>query len=80
MIEKIQVLQPEAEGTIINLPPKNQYDIYVKVAEMKNKICTNHMANFTVTSRGGQKYLTIISEGDSNDILSDTMKNKTEKK
>ena len=31
MIENTRVLQPAAEGKTINLPPKNHYNIYVKV-------------------------------------------------
>ena len=46
---------------------------------MKHTIYTNHTGKFPVTSRRGQKYLIIMCEVDSNAILSEPMKNKTEK-
>ena len=46
---------------------------------MKHTIYTDHIGKFPVTSRGGKKYQMIICEVDSNEILSDPMKNKNEK-
>ena len=72
--EKTQVFQPAANGKIINIPPKNHYNIYVKVTDMKHTIYTYHTENFPVTSRIGHKYLMIMCEVDINTILSDPMK------
>ena len=34
--KKTQVLQLESDGTIINIPPKNHHNIYVKVTDTKH--------------------------------------------
>ena len=52
--EKTQVLQHAADGTTINLSPKTNYGIYSKVIIMKNKINTDKMGKFPVTSKRGE--------------------------
>ena len=52
--ENTQVLQPSADGTTTNVPPKNYYDIYMKVTGMKNTIYNVQTGKLPVTyGRGG---------------------------
>ena len=66
---KIQILQPEADITTINVPPPKKYVIYVKVTGTKHTIYTYQTYRLAVTSRRGPKCLMIIFEVDSNAIL-----------
>ena len=54
-------------------------NVFIEIIDPQQRIATNLNKRFPVTSNWGNKYLFVLYEYDSNNILLSPMKNRTEK-
>ena len=74
-------LPTASEEDLKPLLGKKNRDVYIKMVdtwEMKNTIYSDQTGKFPVKSRAGNRYIMVMVEIDSNYILVDPMKNKTD--
>ena len=74
-------LPTASEEDLKPLLGKKNRDVYIKMVdtwEMKNIIYSDQTGKFPVKSRAGNRYITVMVEIDSNYILVEPMKNKTD--
>ena len=55
-------------------PPKNEF--YIQTVTLNGKLCSNQTGWFPVTSSTGNKYVMVVYNHESNEIITDTLKKK----
>ena len=75
--EKIKLISTNEQGKKVSAPMKKHNDIFVKVENLRETICTDQTGAFPVRSRKGNRYILIMCDIDSNAIISEPMRNKT---
>ena len=76
--EKKQLLTDQLDnGETLTIPLQKHQDIYIEINNAKETVCTNQTGAFPVTSKKGNKYITILIEIDNNIIMSEAMWNRS---
>ena len=60
------------------MPPARSHQVFVETVELTGKVSTDQTGRFPVTSSRGSKYLMALYEHDSNAIIPDPIKSRSE--